>query len=137
MIKTVIALVLSLLVLALLLPSAYCCCQEVTEQLSTKEHGCCSRTYSTSEKLFQDSGQACWKHVCSCKSKEQTFVNSSESSSRAFTESTELNASCFDLLLTGTPKQNISIVNWQNRAPPKSVGMGSSLTYLFKRTFLI
>lgn len=134
--------ILTLLVVWLASPHIACCCQVPIESMKTSlpsDTGCCCSESQGHSACQRSAGSEIGF------SKDQPCCKSSPTVLAAFTlETVEISPSlisepAFHGNWTSVPQssQTKFAHNWRNRAPPRNVGMGSSLTYLYKRTLLI
>lgn len=103
------------------------------------EHDCCkTEVLEASVKSFQalNSSFQGLKNCCGMPgTKMPAIVNSLESFSESDDRQISINSIRPSVLLDSTRCQ--SFVAEMNRAPPRLTGLGTSKTYLFKRTLLI
>jgi len=138
MINRFLSLFVSLLVLSLASPYASCCCLPALPEANTATHDCCSNTGSGDALSCElEKNALVCKHKWSCQCQKLVFAGSSSADICSSSEAAGSDPGFFVFSPSDQARETVSMLNWWDRAPPKSVGMGSSLTYLFKRALLL
>lgn len=136
--------ILALFVVWLAGPHSTCCClaaATVSAPVGSSSHSCCSPSDTAI------ATQSC-PHMSSVEtglSEERACCKAQATVLAACAQGTFERCELLQVLATAQPlrssRSTISSLHsrhrWKNRAPPPNVGMGSSRTYLFKRTLLI
>ncbi len=135
-VKKLLTLLLMVFAMFYTTPRDGCVCSEAVAKTDSSLHACCKRQ----SKIYccqSDNTGICKRNACCGMTGK--FTAGLASSISILPESSKLFlklvlSDWLSALGTSAPAQKIAQMN---RAPPRLVGMGTSKTYLFKRTFLI